>query len=199
MTTFDQSQCTIAVFCAARPGTTDYRELARSLGETMAAHQATLIYGAGSKGLMGAVCEGVVAGGGQAIGVLPTFMDVAGWTSPHSTRTVITPSMHARKEWMETNADAFVVLPGGLGTLDELITVMTTKQLQQHAKPIVLLDPDDYFGPLMHLFQHMIDHGFIPVATTQMPTRVTTPEEALSYITATLAHEPGPLPGLSEE
>ena len=191
MTTPDLQHTTIAVFCASRPGMADYRDLARALGATMATSQATLIYGAGSSGLMGAVCDGIIAGGGQAIGVLPSFMDEAGWTSPHSTQTIITASMHDRKEWMETHADAFLVLPGGLGTLDELVTVMTTRQLQQHAKPIVLLDPDDYYAPLMVLFQHMIDHGFIPVATTQMPMRVSTPAEAMAAIAASIPHPEG--------
>ncbi len=182
MTTIERPKTTIAVFCASRPGMADYRDLARALGAAMAANGATLIYGAGRSGLMGAVCDGIIAGGGQAIGVLPTFMDAAGWTSSRSTQTVVTNSMHDRKEWMETHADAFIVLPGGLGTLDELLTVMTTRQLQQHAKPIVLLDPDEYYAPLMVLFQHMIDHGFIPVESTQLPVRVSTPAEAMAYI-----------------
>ena len=186
MTTPDLQYTTIAVFCASRPGLADYRDLAHTLGATMATSQATLIYGAGRSGLMGAVCDGIIAGGGQAIGVLPAFMDDAGWTSPRSTQTVITASMHDRKEWMESHADAFLILPGGLGTLDELVTVMTTRQLQQHAKPIVLLDPDDYYAPLMVLFQHMIDHGFIPVETTHMPVRVSTPAEALATIAASI-------------
>jgi len=172
----------IAVFCGARPGVADFSDLARDLGAALAASHATLIYGAGSSGLMGAVCAGVIAGGGAAIGVLPTFMDAAGWTSQHSTRTVITPNMHLRKEWMEDHADAFIILPGGLGTLDELLTVMTTRQLAQHAKPIILLDPADYYDPLLHLFQHMIAHGFIDPAATQLPQRLPTPAAALRAI-----------------
>lgn len=183
----DLSGRAVAVFCASRPGVEDYRELARDLGTALAASHATLIYGAGSRGLMGAVCDGVIAGGGEAVGVLPAFMDANGWTSQHSTRTVITTSMHDRKEWMEAHADAFIILPGGLGTLDELITVMTTRQLGQHTKPIILLDPADYYAPLLHLFQHMIDHGFIHAEATPLPLRAPTPTAALHAIAAALA------------
>jgi uncharacterized protein (TIGR00730 family) len=182
----DLSGRAIAVFCASRPGVADYSALARELGTALAASHAALIYGAGRSGLMGAVCAGVIAGGGEAVGVLPAFMDANGWTSQHSTRTVITQSMHDRKEWMESHADAFIILPGGLGTLDELLTVMTTRQLAQHAKPIILLDPADYYAPLLHLFQHMIDHGFIHAETTTMPLRVPTPAAALRVIAAAL-------------
>lgn len=179
----------VAVFCASRPGVADYRALAHDLGEALAASHASLIYGAGRSGLMGAVCEGVIAGGGQAIGVLPEFMDAAGWTSAHSTQTVVTRSMHDRKEWMETHADAFIILPGGLGTLDELLTVMTTRQLAQHAKPIILLDPDEYYAPLLTLFQHMIAHGFIHAEATPLPLHETTPAAALHAIAAALPQE----------
>src|SRR5690348_7887520 len=85
-----------------------------------------------------------------------TLIHGAGLANAISTETIITKSMHDRKEWMEDHSDAFIVLPGGLGTLDELVTVMTTKQLKQHMKPIVLLDPTDYYLPLTHLFAHMI-------------------------------------------
>ncbi len=172
----------VAVFCGANPGVADFRDLARDLGLALAASHATLIYGAGRNGLMGAVCAGVVAGGGESIGVLPTFMDAAGLTSEHSTRTIITPDMHLRKAWMEEHADAFIILPGGIGTLDELCTVMTTRVLEQHAKPLVILDPSDYYDPLMHLFRHMVAHGFLAEAAVQMLRRVATPTEALCAI-----------------
>jgi uncharacterized protein (TIGR00730 family) len=178
----------VAVFCASRPGVADYRVLAHDLGAAIGASKAALIYGAGRSGLMGAVCEGVLAEGGEAIGVLPAFMDAAGWTSAHSTHTVVTRSMHDRKEWMESHADAFIILPGGLGTLDELLTVMTTRQLAQHAKPIMLLDPDDYYAPLMTLFHHMIAHGFVHAEATPLPVRHATPAAALHAIAAVLAN-----------
>jgi uncharacterized protein (TIGR00730 family) len=171
----------IAVFCGSRSGANDYRMLARDLGQSMAHSGATLIYGGGRSGLMDAVCEGILEHGGQAIGVLPTFMDANGWASARSTRTVITDDMHLRKAWMESHADAFIILPGGLGTLDELATVMTTRQLEQHAKPILLLDPDDYYDPLIQLFEHMITHGFIEPGLP-MPYHAKTPHEALEWL-----------------
>lgn len=177
----------VAVFCSAREVAQEYITLARSTGEALAESGVTLIYGAGRSGLMGAVCEGLALKGGRSIGVLPSFMHDAGLTNASSTEIVITRSMHDRKEWMEDHADAFIVLPGGLGTLDELITVMTTKQLQQHTKPIVLLDPTDYYLPLMQLFAHMIEHDFIHPEATPLPVNAHTPDEALSYIHDVLA------------
>jgi uncharacterized protein (TIGR00730 family) len=177
----------VTVFCGSRPGVTDYRDLARALGAAMAARGITLIFGAGTAGLMGALCDGVIDGGGEAIGVQPGFMQANGWANQRCTRLIITPDMHVRKAWMEEHADAFIILPGGIGTLDELITVMTTRQLEQHAKPIMLLDPDDYYAPFMDLLSHMIVHGFLDAAITQMPVRHATPDAALTAITEALA------------
>ncbi|MBA3825810.1 MAG: TIGR00730 family Rossman fold protein [Ktedonobacterales bacterium] len=180
----------VAVFCASRAGVADYRALAHALGVAMAAQGVTLIFGGGNSGLMGAVCDGVLSDGGTAIGVLPTFMQMKGWHSPECTELVLVADMHARKAWMESHADAFIILPGGIGTLDELITVMTTRQLAQHAKPIILLDPDDYYAPFMELLRHMISHGFLNDAITQMPERHPTPAAALAAIDRALAARP---------
>ena len=175
-------QLAVAVFCASRPGVADYRDLARSLGAALAAQQMALIFGGGVTGLMSAVCDGVIDNGGEAIGVLPGFMQTNGWQNPRCTQIVVTADMHERKSWMEAHADAFIILPGGIGTLDELIAVMTTRLLAQHAKPIILLDPDDYYAPFMELLGHMIAHGFLDDTITQMPVRQPTPEAALAAI-----------------
>ncbi len=177
----------IAVFCASREGSPADRALGQATGIAIANSGARLIYGAGQRGLMGAVREGALSAGGHVIGVLPEFMHAWGWGSPTVTETIITTSMHDRKAWMELNADAFIVLPGGLGTLDELITVMTTRQLHQHAKPIVLLDPNDYYAPFLHLLTHMIEHDFIHPEATPMPWQSTSPGDALERIAADLA------------
>jgi uncharacterized protein (TIGR00730 family) len=182
-----QAVRSVTVFCASRPGAADYRALAYDLGVALAAARMTLIFGGGTSGLMGAVCDGVLAGGGTTIGVIPTFMQANGWHNPRCTELVLVPDMHARKAYMEAHADAFIILPGGIGTLDELITVMTTRQLAQHAKPIILLDPDDYYAPLMELLGHMSAHGFIDEDITQMPMRQPTPAAALAAIEQTLA------------
>lgn len=179
----------VAVFCASRDVAREYCELARATGAAVAQSGAQLIYGDGQRGLMGAVREGALAHGGHVIGVLPAFMQQWGWGSPATAEKIVTTSMHDRKAWMEAHADAFIVLPGGLGTLDELVTVMTTRQLNQHSKPIILLDPTDYYEPLMHLFQHMIRHAFIHSEVTPMPHRCTTPDEALNIIAEALGQQ----------
>lgn len=178
----------IAVFCGAREVAPDYFAVARATGQAIAQSGATLIYGAGNYGLMGAVSSAALARGGQVIGVLPTFMDQVSVVNTAAQHTILTANMHDRKSWMEEHADAFIVLPGGLGTLDELITVMTTRQLGQHIKPIVLLDPTDYYEPLMHVFAHMIRHDFIHPEVTPMPIRTHSPAEALAHIAAELAN-----------
>lgn len=176
----------IAVFCGARPVATDYLDLARDLGAALAASGATLIYGAGMRGLMGAVSSGALARQGRVIGVIPSFMRELGWESELSAEVVVTTNMHDRKEWMESHADGFIVLPGGLGTLDELVTVMTTRQLRQHAKPIVVLDPTDYYQPLWRLFRRMVAHDFVDPLATPMPLRAATPAAALVTLAAAL-------------
>lgn len=188
----------IAVFCGAREVAPDYFAVARATGQAIGQSGATLIYGAGDCGLMGAVSNAALAHGGQVIGVMPTFMDQISVINTAAHQTILTADMHDRKSWMEGHADAFIVLPGGLGTLDELITVMTTRQLGQHQKPIVLLDPTDYYEPLMHVFTHMIRHNFVHPEVTPMPVRAHTATEALTHIAVELANAPTPEKGAVE-
>jgi uncharacterized protein (TIGR00730 family) len=182
----------IAVFCGAREVAPDYFALARITGAAIAESGATLIYGSGNVGLMGAVSAGAREHGGNVIGVKPEFMVDVEDVNTATHQTIVTSHMHARKAWMEEQSDAFIVLPGGLGTLDELITVMTTKQLRQHRKPIVLLDPTNYYAPLLHLFDHMIAHEFVHPVTTPLPHHAETPGEALTYIQQELQASPSP-------
>ena len=131
----------LCVFCGSRHGDDPaYREAATRLGTLMAERGTRLIYGGGGIGLMGVVAETVLAGGGEVIGVIPHFLTQYEIGHPGVTELVVVDSMHDRKLRMSELADGFVVMPGGLGTLDETLEITTWKQLQLHAKPVVVVN-----------------------------------------------------------
>jgi uncharacterized protein (TIGR00730 family) len=131
----------VAVFCGSRPGHDPAcRNAALALGRGLAAAGITLVYGGGRIGLMGAVADGAIEGGGRVIGVIPEFLTRREVAHPNVPDLEVTDSMHSRKQRMFALADAFVALPGGLGTLDELIEIITWRQLGLHDKPILVCD-----------------------------------------------------------
>lgn len=152
----------LAVFCGSSFGASEaYRQGAIQLGKELAKRNITLVYGGSSNGLMGAVADTVLNEGGQAIGVLPKFLEVReishkGLTEMHTVET-----MHERKAKMMDLADGFIVLPGGTGTLEEFFEVFTWGQIGLHQKPCGLLNINHYYDPLIHLFEHMIDQKFL--------------------------------------
>ena len=131
----------VVVFCGARPGRDPAcRAAASALGTGLAAAGIRLVYGGGRVGLMGAVADAALAGGGQVIGVIPEFLTRREVAHPGVGELIVTDSMHSRKQRMFALADAFVALPGGLGTLDELIEIITWRQLGLHDKPVLVCD-----------------------------------------------------------
>jgi uncharacterized protein (TIGR00730 family) len=152
----------VCVFCGSSPGTSQaFTELAARLGQLLAAQGLGLVYGGASVGLMGRLAGAALAAGGEVIGVIPQSlvdMEVA-HTSLADLRIVAT--MHERKSLMADLADAFIALPGGMGTLDELFEVLTWAQLGLHAKPTGLLNPDDYFGPLLAFLDGAVRARFL--------------------------------------
>ena len=120
----------------------------------------TLVFGGTSVGLMGAVARSTQKYGGQVVGVLPGFMRARGIAYTSADELLITRDMRERKATMESRADAFLALPGGFGTLEEMIEIITLKQLRQHAKPVVFLDINSFYRPLQRLFEHMITNHF---------------------------------------
>ena len=152
----------VCVFCAAREGhDPQLRELAHKLGGLLAQNSWRLVYGAGDRGLMGAVASGAAAAGGASLGVIPQHLlphERAGGRAngPY----LVTETMHERKKLMFTNSDAVLVLPGGAGTLDEFFEVLTWAQIGLHRKPILLLDAGGYWQPLLALIDHVITSGF---------------------------------------
>ena len=168
----------LCVFCGAQMGRNPaHTEAARSLGAGLARRGITLIYGAGGIGLMGVVADAVLAGGGKAVGVIPESLESLEVAHPELTETVVTADMFRRKQIMMDRADGFVVLPGGFGSLDEFFEVLTWKQLGLHDKPVVVLDSDGYWGPLLALLDHVSAEGFAPQATGALATVVQSTDE----------------------
>lgn len=151
----------LCVYCGSS-ATVDrrYRDAAGELGVTLAAHGIELIYGGGRVGLMGLLADAVLRRGGRVTGIIPSFLRDAEHGHGGVTELVVVGSMHERKALMAERADAFAVLPGGIGTLDEMLEIVSWKQLRLHDKPIVLVDLAGYWQPLLALFDHVIGAGF---------------------------------------
>ena len=151
----------VCVFCGSRTGADDaYSRAARELGRILVERGIRLVYGGGSIGLMGVLVEAVIEGGGQVTGVIPEFLMRREVGNPTLTELVVVDSMHERKARMFELADAFVILPGGIGTLDEAIEIITWKQLGLHGKPIAVLDVGGYWSAFEGLVERIIDGGF---------------------------------------
>lgn len=151
----------ICVYCGSRPGARPaYAGAAAELGRAIAAEGWRLVYGAGDVGLMGEVARAAMAGGAPTLGVIPEHLDAREVGRRDLTQYVVTETMHERKKVMFMNADAIVVLPGGAGSLDEFFEVLTWRQLGLHDKPLLLLNTEGYWEPLLALVGHIIDEGF---------------------------------------
>ncbi len=152
----------LAVFCGSKDGVTPiFREAATELGTLLARQQLNLVYGGSRVGTMEAVADAVLAAGGQAIGVLPHFLQEKEIAHPNLTTLHLVDSMHDRKAKMAELADGFIILPGGPGTMEEFFEVFTWAQLGLHEKPCGILNVDGYYDPLVALFQQMEAKGFL--------------------------------------
>jgi len=151
----------ICVYCGSGPGSDPaFVEGARTLGRLMAESQVGLVYGGGAIGLMGEIARAVSDHGGEVIGIIPTFLATREHANPRG-RLLITRDMHERKQRMFDEADAFVALPGGVGTLEELVEQVTWTQLGRHKKPILLANINKFWDPLIALFRHMETLEFV--------------------------------------
>lgn len=151
----------ICVFCGSSPRVDErYKQAAIELGRRIAEAGCTLVYGGGKVGLMGLLADAALSAGGSVVGVIPDFLRELEVGHGAVTELVVTDSMHSRKREMYERSDAFVTLPGGLGTLDETLEVLTWTQLQLSAKPIVLVDVAGYWRPLIDLVDHIVREGF---------------------------------------
>lgn len=174
----------VCVYCGSRDGNNPaYAAAADELGNGLAVRGWRLVYGAGDVGLMGRVARGAQAAGGNTFGVIPTHLLQREVGKRDLGTFIITETMHERKKVMFMNADAVVVLPGGAGSLDELMEVLTWAQLGLHAKPIILLNTDGYWNPLLTLLQHVVDEGF---ADASLLSLFTVRDDVANALDATL-------------
>jgi uncharacterized protein (TIGR00730 family) len=152
---------TVCVYCGSGPGTNPtFIESAKALGKAFAENGVRLVYGGGSVGMMGAVAKAVLDHGGDVTGIIPDFLVKKEVMMPLKD-LIVTPDMHERKRLMFEHSDAFVAMPGGVGTLEELVEQLTWKQLGRHAKPVLLADIDGFWEPLFALLSHMQETEFI--------------------------------------
>ncbi len=152
----------VAVYCGSRSGNDEvYEKAARDLGQALAENGLGLVYGGASIGLMGAVADEVVNAGAQAVGVIPTFMLKHEIAHEKLTRLHLTDTMHTRKTVMAEYADAFVTLPGGLGTLEEIMEIATWRQLYQHEKPMIILNINGFYDKLIEHLEYTTEQGFM--------------------------------------
>ncbi len=173
----------VCVYCGSRAGAMPaFAAAARDLGAAIAAARWRLVYGAGDVGLMGEVARAAQAGGGDTFGVIPAHLQAREAGKSDLTRYIVTETMHERKKVMFMNADAVVVLPGGAGSLDELFEVLTWRQLGLHDKPLVVLNTNGYWTPLLALIEHVIDQGFADASLAGFLSVVDTPEAAIATL-----------------
>lgn len=174
---------TICVYCASSSRVDSlYMETATRLGSLIASSGRTLITGGGSQGLMRAVEDGALEAGGNAIGVIPKFMIEAGWQHTGLTELHITADMHQRKKLMAEMSDAVIALPGGCGTMEELLEAITWKQLGLYLNPIVILNTKGYYDALIAQLERAIDDHFMGKIHGNIWSVASTPEEALEII-----------------
>lgn len=152
----------ICVYCGSAQGSDAiYAVAARNLGQAMAKAGIGLVYGGGATGLMAAIAQSVLAGGGHVTGIIPEFLVGKEGLLPELQECLVVDGMHERKRLMFERADAFVALPGGIGTLEELAEQLTWVQLERHTKPVVIADIGGFWQPLLQLFAHMRERRFI--------------------------------------
>ncbi len=152
----------VCVYCGSGSGINpNFAKAANFLGKDLANRGIGLVYGGGSLGLMGEVARATLEAGGHVTGIIPEFLSEKEHMLKEVQELIVTHSMHERKQYMFAKSDAFVALPGGAGTLDELIEQVTWSQLNQHNKPIIIADIDHYWQPLLELLRHMSEETFI--------------------------------------
>ena len=176
----------ICIYCSSSTKIDDcYFRDAYELGKLMAAQGIAVVNGAGSMGLMQASTDGCMEAGGEAIGIIPSFMIKEGWCHQGMTQIVETPDMHIRQQKMAEMSDAAIILPGGCGTLAELMELITWKQLGLYLKPIVILNTNGYYDFLLQALEQAVEQNFMREQHTAIWRVAQTPEEALKLVLET--------------
>lgn len=171
----------------------ELRSLAAAVGSALAARGWAMVYGGGAVGLMGETARAALAGGARVIGVIPDKLVDREVALHEVTELIQTRTMRERKQIMDDHSDAFLILPGGIGTLEELIEMVSLRQLGYHDRPIVVLDADGFWAPLQALLAQMDDHGMLHAPMDRLWTYTRTVEDALESLDGAAAPTPGPV------
>jgi len=173
----------ICVYCASSSQVRQvYFDAAEQLGKVLADNDCRLIYGGGQRGLMGKIADTVLAAGGKVTGIIPGFMCEVEWNHTGLTELILVNDMHERKEKLAKIADAIVALPGGCGTMEELLEVITWKRLGIFTKPIIICNTDGYFDPLISMLNRSVDENFMREEHRNMWVVVTSPDQVMDAI-----------------
>ena len=190
----------ICVYCGSSPGNNDlYLKAGHTLGRAIAQTGLQLVYGGGGKGIMGAVADGALRSGGKVTGIIPRFLMAKEATQAALQRLdefIVTENMHERKHMMFEKSDAFVALPGGIGTVEEIIEIMTWAQLGHHRKPIVFANIGGFWNPMLALLDHMRAEGFIHTGQLVNPLVVDTAEAIVPAIMVAASSDSAPTEGV---
>ena len=182
---------TVCVYCGSGPGTNPrFMESAKALGKALADGGIRLVYGGGSVGMMGAVATSVLDHGGVVTGIIPGFLTAKENALKRVQEMIVTPDMHERKRLMFEHSDAFVALPGGIGTLEELVEQLTWQQLGRHSKPVLLANIDGFWEPLLALLAHMRATQFIRPTLSIDILKAERVEDILPRLQAAAANAP---------
>jgi uncharacterized protein (TIGR00730 family) len=161
----------LCVYCGSRPGADPrFAQVAAEVGRWIGRHGGQLVYGGGNNGLMGILADAALAAGARVVGVIPHSMVEREWAKRDCTELHVVDNMHQRKSLMAERADAFLALPGGIGTFEEFFEAWSWRMLNFHDKPVALLDQDGYYQPLLQFLQQSIRHGFMNAAQMDLLT-----------------------------
>ena len=186
----------ICVYCGSRPGDDPrFAEVARQVGQWIGSHGGQLVYGGGRNGLMGIVAQATLAAGGQVVGIIPSALVEKEWAHHGLTELHVVDTMHERKRMMAERADAFLAMPGGIGTFEELFEVWTWRQLGYHDKPIGILNCHGYYDGLMAFIAEVVRHDFMGQWQNEL---VSAQNDAVALLTSLVEQSGLSLPSRTE-
>ena len=173
----------LCIYCGSRSSNNEnFQILAKRMGEILAKNNIKLVYGGGNVGLMGIIATSTLENGGEVHGIIPSHLHETEVAHEHLTKLTIVDNMHQRKRMMFDQSDAFIVLPGSIGTLDETIEAITWKQLKLHDKPIILLNSENYWEPFIELLKNIISYDFMTDDTLKLFNVVNSVEEVIPLL-----------------
>jgi len=184
----------LCVYCGSRPGADPrFAEVATEVGRWIGRHGGQLVYGGGNNGLMGILADAALQSGARVVGVIPHSMVEREWAKRECTELHVVENMHQRKMLMAERADAFLALPGGIGTFEEVFEAWSWRMLDFHRKPVALLNQDGYYQPLLQFLQHSVRHGFMNAGQMELLTVGEDPATLLPQLVQAAGFDPRPV------